>query len=90
MNEQSDSTDHLKNVVEQSLDVLCEGKDFIRANSQTGLFHRSSLPLHLDGANLKKRALSDAAKALAALWKISKPRRAKLPVRAMKYSSSTS
>jgi hypothetical protein len=67
INEKSGSTTHLKDVFDQSLAVLCEG-------ASSGRVRRSCLPLHIDAANLQKRALSDAADALAALWKISKPK----------------
>lgn len=78
-----DSTNHLKDVVEQSLAVLREGKDSVKAVFETGPPRRRSLPLHVDAANLQKRALSDAARALAELWKLSKPRSAKLTKGAM-------
>jgi hypothetical protein len=79
VNEKSGSTNHLKNIFEQSLAVLCEGRDSIRVR-------RSSLPLHIDAVNLKKRALSEAANALAALWRISEPRPAKPQSRVLQYT----
>jgi hypothetical protein len=79
LNEKSGSTTHLKAIFDQSLAVLCEGAGSVR-------IRRSCLPLHIDAANLQKRALSDAADALAALWKISKARSPKLQSRAIQYS----
>src|SRR6266436_4640 len=63
--EESDSTNHLKSVFDQSLAVLCEDKDSVRARSQTEWSRRGSLPLHVDAVNLQKRAFDNAAKALA-------------------------
>ena len=70
-NEQSGSSNRLKNIFDQSLAILCEGDG-------GPLVRRSSIPLHIDAMSLQKRALSDAANALAALWKISKPNSSKL------------
>jgi hypothetical protein len=77
--EQSSSPNHLKNVFDQSLAILCEGADSARVR-------RSSVPLHIDAVSLQKRALSDAANALTALWKIPNPRSPKLHSSAMQYS----
>jgi hypothetical protein len=76
--EQSLSTNHLKSIFDESLAMLSDGEDSVRPR-------RSSLPLRIDMINLRKRALSDAADALAALWKISAPRSAKLPSRDLQY-----
>jgi len=81
-NEQFDSTSYLRNQVEQSVALLCECQD--SGSGQAGPAQRSSLPIHIDSAYLQKGALVDAAKALAALWKV--PSRAKAPGRAMEYS----
>jgi hypothetical protein len=86
--EESNSTNHLKSIFDQSLETLCEGADPVKAGSQTR--RRSSLPLHVDPINLQKRALDNAAKALASLWKISEPKRPKLQSSATHYSRSTS
>lgn len=81
LNQQSDSTHHLKSIFEQSLAVLCDkDNDAAPTNTQNGRL-RHSLPLHMDTADLQKRALDDAAKALATLWKISDPGRPKLQAR---------
>jgi hypothetical protein len=88
--EESNSTNDLKSIFDQSLAVLCEGKDALKTGSQTERLRRRSLPLHADAGNLQKRALDDAAKALATLWKISEPKRPKLQTRATHYSRSTS
>jgi hypothetical protein len=77
--EQSGSPSQLKNVFDQSLAILCEGAGSKRVR-------RSSLPLHIDAVSLQKRALSDAANALAALWKIPNNRSTKLHSSAMQYS----
>ena len=71
------SANHLKNVFEQSLAALSE-----EAEPPAKRFEkiRRSLPLHASAAELQKRALDNAANALASLWKISgvrvKPRAA--------------
>jgi hypothetical protein len=75
-NKQSGSAYHLKSVFDQSLAILCDSASSVRAR-------RSYLPLHIDEVNLQKRALSDAAKALAALWRISEGRPAKFQGRAI-------
>jgi hypothetical protein len=90
VNEESDATNQLKSIFDQSLAVLCEGKDTVKTGSQTERLRRRSLPLHLDAVNLQKRALDNAAKALATLWKISEPNRTRLQSPATHYSESTS
>jgi hypothetical protein len=79
-NKQAESTHHLKSVFEQSLAVLREDNNNKIKNEHKNVVNktrsplrarRDFLPLHIDPANLQKRALDDAAKALAALWKIS-------------------
>ena len=77
-NEKHDSAKHLTNIFEQSLAVLCDGKKALAEKRTIGRALRNSLPVYLDAASLQKRALDDAAKALAALWKIEEPVRAKL------------
>jgi hypothetical protein len=72
-NKQTDSATHLKSVVEQCLAVLGEDKDS-PAEAHTRRLRCGWLPLHIDPVNLQKRALSEAAKALATLWKISETR----------------
>jgi hypothetical protein len=79
INEKSVSENHLKTIFDQSLAILCEGAGSVR-------LRRSSLPLHIDAVNLQKRALSDAANALAALWKISESKSPKLHSGAMQCS----
>jgi hypothetical protein len=79
INEKSVSENHLKTIFDQSLAILCEGAGSVR-------LRRSSLPLHIDAVNLQKRALSDAANALAALWKISESKSSKLHSGAMQCS----
>lgn len=78
LTEKSGSMTHLTDIFDQSLAVL-EGDSSAR-------LRRSCLPLHIDAAKLQERALSDAADALAALWKISKTRSPKLQRRAIQYS----
>lgn len=81
-NDKPESTKYLKNIFEQSLGVLCEDKG---SAAETRLQH-ASLPVYMDPVNLQKRALIEAAKALAALWNISDLTRTKLPSRPVKYS----
>jgi hypothetical protein len=83
--EESNSTNHLKSIFDQSLAVLCESKDPAKTGLQTEPLRRSSLPLHVDAVNVQKRALNSAAKALATLWKISEPKRPKLESRSTNY-----
>lgn len=90
VSEESDATNQLKSIFDQSLAVLCEGKDTVMTGSQTERLRRRSLPLRLDAVNLQKRALDNAAKALATLWKISEPKRTRLQSPATHYSGSTS
>jgi hypothetical protein len=77
-NEKSGSSNQLKNIFDQSLAILSEGASAVGVR-------RRSLPLHIDAVNLQKRALSDAANALTALWKISDSKSPKLPSRAIQY-----
>jgi hypothetical protein len=58
------SAEQLQGIFDQSLAVLCDKEVSPR-----------SLPLHISALDLQKRALTDAAKALTMLWKISEPRR---------------
>lgn len=83
-NQQAESTNRLKSIFEQSLEVLCEDKDKEKDGStRARSAHKrcAFLPLHIDAANVQKRALEEAAKALTTLWKISGTRRAKLETR---------
>ena len=86
--EESNSTSHLKSIFDQSLAVLCENNNTVKTGSQAERLLRSSLPLHVDVVNLQKRALDNAAKALATLWKISGPKRPKLQSRVTQYNRS--
>jgi hypothetical protein len=88
--DESDSTNQLKSIFDQSLAVLCEGEDTVKSGLQSERLPRKSLPLRIDAVNLQKRALDNAAKALATLWKISEPKRTKLQSRVTQYSRSTS
>ena len=76
-----ESTKYLK-IFEQSLGVLCEGK----GSAADKHLQHASLPVYMDPVNLQKRALLEAAKALAALWNISGLTRTKLSSRPIKYS----
>jgi hypothetical protein len=87
-NAQPDSTNRLKSIFEQSLAVLRGDKG--DKNVRAGKVHKrcASLPLRMDAANLQKRAVEEAAKALASLWKISDPKRSKLQARAIQPNRS--
>jgi hypothetical protein len=78
-NDKSGSADHLKKVFDQSLAILSEGAGSVQVR-------RRSVPLHIDAVSLQKRALSDAANALATLWKISQPKSPKLQTGIVQYS----
>jgi hypothetical protein len=79
LTDKSGSVNRLKNIFDQSLGILCEGASSVRVR-------RSSLPLRIDAVTLQKRALSNAANALAALWKISETRSPKLRSGPVPYS----
>jgi hypothetical protein len=79
LTDKSGSPSHLKSIFDQSLAILCEDAGSVRVR-------RSSLPLRIDAVTLQKRALSNAADALAALWKISDTRAPKLRSGAVQYS----
>ncbi len=74
----SNSKDHLKSVVEQSLALLDQNK-----GASTEISSRRSLPLYVNAANLQKSAVVSASNALAALWNISKPRYGRRPPSAL-------
>jgi len=78
---QVESTNHLKAVFEQSLALMRENKESITRNRQDSRLGRACLPLDSEGNDFQKRALENAAKALATLWKVSGPTRPKLPGR---------
>jgi hypothetical protein len=88
VNKQPDTKTHLRSIFEQCLAVLCEDKGSA-TGEKTGRRRCDSLPLRLDGVNLQKRALSEAANALATLWKISGRRCPKPQDRALHFSRST-
>jgi hypothetical protein len=75
--EKPDSATALKNIFDQSLAVLAEGKVVLTKDTRIGRACRDSTPLHINTAELQKRALEDAARALASLWKISDAGRSK-------------
>lgn len=72
---------HLKTVFEKSLAVLSEGKDALTKNTRIGRASRGSTPIRINAADLQKRALDDAAHALATLWKVQEPGRSKAQLR---------
>jgi hypothetical protein len=72
-----DSVLHLKTVFEKSLAVLSEGKDALAKDTRIGRASRASTPIYINAADLQKRALEDAAHALATLWKVQEPGRSK-------------
>jgi hypothetical protein len=74
-----DKPSHLKKVFDQSLAILSGGADSVQVR-------RSFMPLHIDAVSLQKRALSEAANALAALWKISHSKSPKLQTGIVQYS----
>jgi hypothetical protein len=73
------SATHLKKIFDQSLAVLCGGKESVP-------LRRNSLPLHIDSVSLQKRALTDAANALTSLWKISDSASPKLRRNTLQFS----
>jgi len=81
-NAQPDSTNQLMSIFDESLAVLSEDKKDAKPQKGQKIRNlRLTLPIHVDPVNLQKRALDEAAKALTSLWKISDPRRARLPGR---------
>jgi hypothetical protein len=79
--QQAESTNHLKSIFEQSLAVLGEDKSVVMKTRFNVGARRDFLPLHIDPVSLQKRALDDAAKALAALWKVSDSGRSRMTAR---------
>jgi len=79
-------TKHLTSVFEQSLAVLCEGPHKNGKTVALAPRRRSALPLHVDPAHAQKRALDDAASALAALWKIQESGQSKMKPRIQRSS----
>lgn len=69
----TDSTVQLKTIYEQSLAILSEPKPPQTNRLRARL--ASSVPLYIDPVSLQKRAVDDAAKALATLWGIPAPAR---------------
>ncbi len=61
------SAANLQGIFDRSLALLCESK----------AISPRQIPIRISAAELQKRALTDAAKALTMLWKISEPRRVK-------------
>jgi hypothetical protein len=82
--EKPDSTRRLRNIVEQSIAVLCE-RNGAAVGSAKRLRQRF-LPIHVDSVSLQKCALTTAANALAALWKIQEPGRTKPQHGGLQYS----
>lgn len=72
----SESANQLKNVFEQSLAVLCEDESVVAKDAHSLPIRQRGIPQQAD---VRKRALNDAANALASLWKISGSGRGKLP-----------
>jgi hypothetical protein len=64
----SDAKVELQTLFERSLDALRKSQESAKPGAQAESLRRRSLPLHMNPANFEKAALSDAAKALAALW----------------------
>jgi hypothetical protein len=79
--ENPESVIHLKTVFEKSLAVLSEGKDALTKNTRIGRASRSTMPIRINAADLQKRALDDAAHALATLWKVQESGRPKVQIR---------
>jgi hypothetical protein len=79
--ENPESVIHLKTVFEKSLAVLSEGKDALNKNTRIGRASRGSTPIRINAADLQKRALEDAAHALATLWRVQEPGRPKAQIR---------
>jgi hypothetical protein len=79
--ENPDSVTQLKTVFEKSLALLSEGKDALTRKTRIGRASRGSMPIHMNQADLQKRALADAAHALATLWKVQEPGRPKVQIR---------
>jgi hypothetical protein len=73
---QPESANQLKNVFEQSLAVLCEDEGGVAKDAHSLPIRQRGVPQQAD---VRKRALNDAANALASLWKISGPGRGKIP-----------
>jgi hypothetical protein len=69
----------LKNIFDRSLAVLSESRAAAATTKGPAkLLHGSSMPIRIDAVSLQKRALDDAARALATLWKVSETKRARM------------
>jgi hypothetical protein len=81
-NEHADSANRLNRIFHQSLAVLRETSNS-HSNAGISCTTRRSLPIYLDETTLQKRALDDAAAALAKLWKVPESGRAKPLIRVL-------
>lgn len=80
-----ESASHLKDVFEQSLAMLGEKNSGVERNKPIRQ-RRSAVPIHIDAACLQKRALEDAAKALASLWNVTTPGQTRVQNRPLQYA----
>jgi hypothetical protein len=71
----TDSTRRLRSIIEQSIAVLSDRNDSSAGPAKR--LRRRFLPIHADSINLQKCALTAAANALAALWKVPESGRSK-------------
>jgi hypothetical protein len=88
MKPNTDSKNHLRKVVDGCLAALHKN-DFSQGPVRRQVPIREAIaegPLDEPTANLQKRALANAADALAALWGVSSPRRPLVPNRTMKFA----
>ncbi len=68
--------------------AIASGKRTKRTSTATS--YSNSLPIHIDRLSLQRRALVDAAKALATLWKVPETRGSRIHSRGLQLSRETS
>jgi hypothetical protein len=99
----TDAKRKMENIFDQSLAVLCSGdvpsttssssttkRSNVRRTAKAAESYTNSLPIHIDKISLQRRALVDAAKALATLWKVPETRGSRLQNRGLEFSRGTS
>jgi hypothetical protein len=90
-----DAKRKMEGIFDQSLAILTASQDpaitspqITRATSLSS--YSNSLPIHIDKFSLQRRALVDAAKALATLWKVPEAKGTRLRSRPLQLSKETS
>jgi hypothetical protein len=84
----------MESIFDQSLAILNSGQPPTAASSKARTAslssYSNSLPIHIDNFSLQRRALVDAAKALATLWKVPENKGSSLQSRRLQFSKEAS